>query len=61
MSQTEVANAIGVKKQTIPNWVHGKYFKKLETDVLERLCDYFNCEIGDVLYLEPVDDMPDKS
>ena len=27
--------------------------KRMDLDVLERLCDYFNCGTGDLLILQP--------
>jgi putative transcriptional regulator len=53
--QYEVARAIGVTKNTITNWVKND-LNKLDVEVVENLCVYFGCQVGDLLYLEEVDE-----
>jgi putative transcriptional regulator len=51
--QSEVANEIGVTKNTITNWVKND-LDKLDVEVVEKLCVYFDCQVGDLLYLEAI-------
>ncbi|MFN8531258.1 MAG: helix-turn-helix transcriptional regulator [Anaerolineae bacterium] len=51
ITQLEVANTIGVSTQTILRWMHNDV-TRFDADVVEKLCDYFGCEVGDLLYLE---------
>jgi len=51
ITQQELADAVGVTRATISDWAAGKV-DRLDKDVLARLCQYFQCEIGDLLHLE---------
>jgi putative transcriptional regulator len=53
--QAEVARAIGVSNNTMSNWMRNSQ-DKLDISVVERLCDYFRCELSDLLVLEEVDE-----
>ncbi|HEX2906684.1 MAG TPA: helix-turn-helix transcriptional regulator [Phototrophicaceae bacterium] len=49
ITSTEVARAVGMSRQAIHKWIHndiGAY----PSDTLDRLCEYFDCEVGDILY-----------
>lgn len=49
--QAEVAKAIGVSNHTIGNWIRNDV-AKVEASIVENLCEYFGCELWDLLYLE---------
>jgi DNA-binding Xre family transcriptional regulator len=51
ITQTEVASAINVSIQTVGRWMRNEV-GKFEAPVVERICAYFNCEVGDLLYIE---------
>lgn len=51
ITQKEVAEACGVSEPTIGRWVNND-LRRLEIHTLEQLCDYFNCEVGDLLYIK---------
>jgi putative transcriptional regulator len=51
ITQSEVANAVGITIHTVGRWMRNEV-GKFEAPVVERICDYFNCEVGDLLYLE---------
>jgi len=51
ITQNEIALATGIPQGTISRWV-GDKVDRLDKDILKRLCDYFDCEIGDLLYLD---------
>lgn len=53
INQTEIANAIGVAGHTVGSWIRNDV-TKIEAKMVERLCDYFKCDVGDLLYLEDV-------
>ncbi len=46
-----VARETGLTRAAISKWVRGEVVEFRE-DIIERLCVYFNCDIGDLLYLE---------
>jgi putative transcriptional regulator len=54
ITQTEIARAIGVTNHTVASWLRDESFAKIEVKVLERLCDYFECDVGDLLYMKDV-------
>ena len=47
ISQTELAKRTGIRQATISNICTNKA-KQIPIDVLDILCDYFNCEISDI-------------
>lgn len=53
--QSEVARVVGVSNNTITNWIHNNV-TKYEAPIVERLCDYFDCDLGDLLYFETIED-----
>jgi putative transcriptional regulator len=44
----DVARDIGVHRNTIALLYYEKA-KRVEFDVLDKLCKYFNCEVSDIL------------
>ncbi|MBE2269002.1 MAG: helix-turn-helix transcriptional regulator [Anaerolinea sp.] len=50
ITQSEVAEAVDVSLHTIIRWMRNDV-TKFEAPIVERLCDYFGCEVGDLLYL----------
>lgn len=60
IQQKEIAEFAGVSEHTIINWLRND-MARYETVVVERLCDYFNCELADLLYFEVTytDDIPE--
>jgi len=47
----DVSDATGITRKTISKMYH-EISTQVRFDVLEKLCLYFDCEIGDILYLE---------
>ncbi len=60
IKQRDIAEFVGVSDHTIINWIRNTT-TKYDGQILERLCDYFNCDIGDLLYFEwvEVDEIPE--
>jgi hypothetical protein len=42
------------QRATIINWIRNDV-SRFESRVVERLCEYFNCDVGDLLYFEWVE------
>jgi transcriptional regulator with XRE-family HTH domain len=57
ITQLEIAKHAGVSHPTIANWMQDKV-TKFEAHVLEGLCDYFQCDLSDLLVLEEVNETP---
>ncbi len=51
ITQIEVARAVNATAHTIGSWVRNDV-TKFEGPLIERLCAYFECEVGDLLYLD---------
>jgi DNA-binding Xre family transcriptional regulator len=54
ISSSEVARAINVSPSTIGSWIRNEV-TKIEAHVLIGLCDYFECKIEDLIYIEEVE------
>lgn len=48
ISQSDLAEAVGVSKSTVHCWVHGKAFPRI--DVMQRIADVLGCETDDLTY-----------
>ncbi len=53
ITQEEIANAIDVPQGTISRWA-GNKVDRLDKRIMIKLCEYFECEIGDLLKLETI-------
>ncbi len=51
----EIAQETGLAASIISRWMNNQV-ERFDAHIIERLCDYFECEIGDLLYLEPIED-----
>lgn len=51
ITQTEVAETLGIAIHTVGRWMRNDV-TKFESPIIERMCEYFGCEVGDLLYLE---------
>jgi putative transcriptional regulator len=52
ISLNEVANETGIGRATLTRMLNKQGYS-VGTDVVDRLCDYFDCEIGDLLVRVP--------
>lgn len=52
MQKTDLIETVGISSTTIAKMGKGE---KVSLDVLERLCTYFNCNIGDVISFDKPD------
>jgi DNA-binding Xre family transcriptional regulator len=55
IKQKEIAEFVGVAEHTIINWIRNDNISRLESRMVEKLCDYFDCELNDLLYFEYVE------
>jgi DNA-binding Xre family transcriptional regulator len=51
ITQEEIANAIGVAQGTMSSWARGTVLR-IDRDTIAKLCQYFDCEIQDLLHLQ---------
>lgn len=51
VKQRDIAEFAGVTDHTIINWIRNDV-TRYDAQMIERLCDYFNCDISDLLYFE---------
>lgn len=54
LKQHDIAEFVGVSDHTIINWIRNDV-TKFDGQTIARLCDYFNCELSDLLYFEMVE------
>jgi putative transcriptional regulator len=55
IKQVEIARAINISHNTIASWLRNDV-TKLEAHVIEGLCEYFQCDLSDLLYFEETDE-----
>ena len=51
ITQEELAAAIGIPQGTISRWA-GNKVDRLDRHIMAALCDYFDCEVNELLYLD---------
>lgn len=51
LTQHEIAEFVGSTDHTIKKWIANKV-TRFDSHIIEGLCDYFDCEVGDLLYFE---------
>lgn len=54
VKQRDIAQFAGVADHTIINWIRNET-TKYDSRTIERICDYFDCDIADLLYFEIVE------
>lgn len=52
ISQNQMAKDTGISTSTLRNLSHNRT-TRISFDILEKICQYFNCGIEDILSLEP--------
>jgi DNA-binding Xre family transcriptional regulator len=52
ITQHEIAEFAEVRDHTIAAWIRNDDLARLEVKIIERLCAYFECDVGDLLYFE---------
>jgi len=50
----DLASFVGVTNHTITSWIRNDV-RKYEAHIIEGFCDYFDCDVGDLLYFEMVE------
>jgi len=51
INATVVAEEVGLSRTTIYNWINDD-IRRFDEPTLKKLCDYFECEIGELIYLD---------
>jgi DNA-binding Xre family transcriptional regulator len=49
--QAELARELGTTTSTISRWM-GNRIERFDAPVVEKMCDYFKCKVGDLLYID---------
>lgn len=52
----EVAAATGLSKDTVTDWANNNV-KRFDEPVLDKLCKFLGCQVGDLLIRVPEDDV----
>jgi DNA-binding Xre family transcriptional regulator len=50
----DLAEFVGVKNHTITSWVRNDV-RKYEAHIIEGICDYFDCDVADLLYFDTIE------
>jgi DNA-binding Xre family transcriptional regulator len=50
----DLASFVGVTNHTITSWIRNDV-RKYEAHIIEGFSDYFDCDVGDLLYFEMVE------
>ncbi|WP_373896174.1 helix-turn-helix domain-containing protein [Virgibacillus sp. CBA3643] len=53
-SITELERRSGISRQVLDRFIKGKT-QRLDFDTVIKLCDVFNCEVGDLIYVDKDD------
>jgi putative transcriptional regulator len=51
-TMTEFSDKTGLDKNTISNWYNQKV-TRFSSETLEIMCEFFNCQVGDLLVFVP--------
>lgn len=54
-SINQLSKDTGITRQTLTR-IYNEEAERLDFETIGTLCDYFGCEIGDLLYLDRTDD-----
>lgn len=49
----DIAKATGINRQTLTWWRDNENKERYEARVIDKLCEFFECGVGDLLYREP--------
>jgi DNA-binding Xre family transcriptional regulator len=50
--QCDIADATGLRQATISRWMAPKPLGRIDATVLEKLCEMFSVEVGDLLFID---------
>jgi DNA-binding Xre family transcriptional regulator len=52
VTQAEIAREAGLPENTVSRWVNSGVVKRVEHEVVLKLCQYFGCDLCDLLYID---------
>lgn len=52
LTQVEHAENIGIPENTLSRWMRNDEIKRIDHDIVVKLCAYIGCEIGELLYID---------
>ena len=50
--QYEIAEATGLRPNTISRWMSPKPLKRLDEATILPLCNFFRCQVGDLIFID---------
>ena len=57
LTQRELSRQTGLSGTAISR-LHNNEFDRVDTGTVNTLCEYFNCEVGDLFVMKEVEDTP---
>jgi len=51
ITQDKLAAETGVSQSAISRWM-GQKVDRFDADIIEKFCVYFDCDVGDLLYID---------
>ncbi|CAG0944677.1 hypothetical protein ANRL1_01880 [Anaerolineae bacterium] len=51
----DLASFVRMTKHTVTSWIRNEV-RKYEAQIVEGFCDYFKCDLADLLYFELVEE-----
>lgn len=51
-SQAEIARATSLPENTVSRWMNNSEIHRVDDKVLIKLCDFLDCNVGDLLYID---------
>ncbi len=51
VSAAIIARETGLSRQAIHKWIHND-ITQFNAETIQSLCEYFDCEVGDLLYID---------
>ena len=58
ISNREIAEVLGISPVTVNRYVNNE-ITRFDSDTVQKLCDYLDCSIGELLYLD-ADETPES-
>ncbi len=55
LKQSDLALAMGIPENTLSNWLNSKKVRRADHRIVIKMCRYFGCNLGDLLYIDWTD------
>lgn len=47
-----LATAISTRPSTLSRWMSPEPMEKIDANTLEKLCNFFECQVGDLIFID---------